>query len=184
MFLNQFVEWLATTSGSVALHESQYAYVAVESIHVFTLCIFVGLSAMLDLRLLGLAMGQVPVSRVVSRLLPWTVFGFVVMVITGALLFYAIPVRSYHSLFFRIKVVLLILAGINAWVFHAGVWLQVEGWDLARTPPSRARAAGAASLALWIGVIFAGRLIAYNWFDCDKPQSAAVVWATGCGGEK
>jgi hypothetical protein len=180
MSIDGFVEWIATTGGSVALHESQYLYVIVESMHVFTLCLFVGLSSMLDLRLLGLIMREVPVSKVVARLLPWTIAGFSVMVITGALLFYAVPVRSYHSVFFRAKVILLILAGVNAWVFHAGVWRHTATWDLDRVPPAAARFAGGASLVLWISIIFAGRLIAYNWFDCDKPQSAIVVWASGC----
>jgi hypothetical protein len=105
-------------------------------------------------------------------------------VITGALLFYAIPVRSYHSIFFRVKVVLLILAGVNAWVFHAGIWLRVKTWDLDLVPPRSARAAGAASLVLWTCIIFAGRLIAYNWFDCDRPQRQVVLWLTGCTSEK
>jgi len=102
------------------------------------------------------------------------------MVISGAFLFYAVPVRSYHSIFFRVKALLLILAGINAWVFHGGIWRRVASWDLDAAPPRGARAAGAASLVLWMSIIFAGRLIAYNWFDCDKPQRPAIQWASGC----
>ena len=45
-----------------------------------------------------------------TRMLPWTVAGFVVMIVTGLLLFYAIPVRTYHSLWFRIKVILLVVS--------------------------------------------------------------------------
>jgi hypothetical protein len=138
---------------------------------------------MLDLRLLGFALRRIPVSRIVSRLMPWTVAGFVVMVVSGALLFFAIPIRSYHSVFFRVKVVLLILAGVNAWIFHGGVWRRVIAWDLDPIPPASARLAGAASLVFWFSIIFAGRLIAYNWFDCDMPQGAAIQWASGCTGE-
>jgi hypothetical protein len=178
------VEWLAGTSGSIALHESQYMYVIVESVHVLTLCLFVGFSALLDLRLLGWVMLKVPVSKVVSRLMPWTVTGFVVMVTSGALLFYAIPVRSYHSIFFRFKVILLILAGINAWVFHAGVWRGRASWDLDRVPPRRARVAGVMSLVLWACIIVAGRLIAYNWFDCDHRLPPTAVFLSGCSQEQ
>jgi hypothetical protein len=184
MSLNTLVDWMATTSGSIGLRESQYVYVAVESAHVLTLCLFVGFSALLDLRLLGLVMRQIPVSKVVSRLMPWTIAGFAVMCVTGALLFYAVPVRSYHSLFFRFKVLLLVLAGINAWAFHAGIWRRVGEWDVADVPPRSARVAGAASLVLWTCIIFAGRLIAYNWFDCDKPQRPLIVWVTGCSADK
>jgi hypothetical protein len=178
--MTAFCEWLASTSGSIALHESLYMYPLVESTHVLTLCLFVGLAAIVDLRLMGVMLRDVPVSDVARRLLPWVAVGFAIMVITGVLLFYAIPVRSYHSIWFRIKLVLLVLAGVNAWVFHARIWRRVSEWDVAPVPPRAARLAGAASLVLWAGIIVMGRMIAYNWFDCDKPQPALVVWAAGC----
>ncbi len=120
---------------------------------------------MLDLRLLGLTMRRVAVSEVAGRLLPWTIAGFAVMIVSGALLFYGIPVRTYRNIFFRIKVVLLILSGLNAWVFHSTVYRKVAQWDLQPVPPLRARAAGALSLLFWSGIVVAGRMIAYNWFD-------------------
>ncbi len=180
--MSSFCEWLAATPGSIALHESFFVYPLVESVHVLTLCVFVGLAAMLDLRLLGVTMRRVPVSEVVSRFLPWMVAGFVVMVVTGVLLFYAIPVRSYHNIFFRVKVMLLILAGVNAWVFHARLYTRVADWDLAPITPRGARVAGALSLVIWAVVIVCGRMIAYDWFDCDKAQSPIVVRAAGCDG--
>jgi hypothetical protein len=80
-----------------------------------------------------------------------------------------------------LKVILLALAGVNVLLFHTGVWRTVAEWDQSPVPPQSARSAGAASLLLWIGVIFAGRMIAYNWFDCDRqPQPAIVNWAAGC----
>jgi hypothetical protein len=121
---------------------------------------------MLDLRLLGLTMRQVPVSEVTGRLLPWTVAGFVLMFLSGALLFYAIPVRTYQNIFFRIKVAMLLLSGLNAWIFHhSTVYRRVAEWDLDPRPPKQARRAAAFSLALWMGIVVAGRMIAYNWFD-------------------
>jgi hypothetical protein len=159
------MQWLADTQWSIMLHESQYAYTIVESVHVLTLCLFLGFAIMLDLRLLGLTMKDIPVSEVSSRLLPWIVTGFVIMVISGALLFYAIPVRTYENVFFRAKVVLLILAGLNAFVFHATIWKRLADWDGDATPPARARLAGGLSLIFWAGIVIAGRMIAYNWFD-------------------
>jgi hypothetical protein len=90
-------------------------------------------------------------------------------------------VRSYQSLWFRLKVIALILAGLNAFVFHAGIDRKVAEWDLAPTPPRAARRAGATSLILWAIIVVAGRMIAYNWFDCDKqPQPKAVNVFAGC----
>ena len=89
-----FVEWLDTHALSTALHESFYMYPLIETTHVLTLCLFVGTVLMVDLRLLGVGFRDVPVSEVTSRLLPYSIAGFVIMFVTGLLLFYAIPVRT------------------------------------------------------------------------------------------
>jgi hypothetical protein len=173
--------WLADTRGSIALRESLYMYPLVESVHVLTLCVFVGSAVVMDLRLLGLVLPQVRSSEMAARLFPWMKVGFAVMVITGGLLFYAIPVRAFQNIFFRIKMLTLVLAGVNAWIFHVGIGRRIAEWDRHTSPPAAARAAGMASLALWVLVIVSGRMIAYNWFDCDKqPQPDFINWATGC----
>jgi hypothetical protein len=165
MSLLGFCQWLAQTEGSIALHESLWVYPMVESVHVLTLCLFLGTVAMMDIRLLGFSLRRVPVSEVVRQLLPWGVAGFVLMVISGALLFYAVPVRTYLNIFFRVKLLMLVLAGLNALVFHTGVYRRVEEWDLASIAPKAARIAGIVSLVLWALIVAAGRMIAYNWFD-------------------
>ena len=96
-------------------------YPLVETVHVLGIMLFAGTIAMVDLRLLGRAFTDTPVSEMTSRILPWTVAGFAVMAVTGALLFYAIPVRTYHSVWFRLKLVLLVGAAINIWLFHRRV---------------------------------------------------------------
>jgi hypothetical protein len=178
--LDAFFQWLASQPTSVALHESLYVWPAIESVHVLTLALFVGFAAILDLRLLDVAFRDVPVSTLARRLLPWTGFGFVLMVVSGLLVFYANPVRFYHSIFFRAKMLMLVLAGVNAWIFHAGVWLSVDEWGPARPTPTAARLAGGASLVLWTAMIFAGRLIAYNWFDCGNVEARLIIWLSGC----
>jgi len=184
MSLLPFCQWLADTPGSIALHESLFMYPFVESVHVLTLCLFVGMSTMLDLRLLGITLRRVPLTDITNRLFPLMFAGFTVMVITGVLLFYAIPVRSYQSIWFRMKVVLLICAGLNAWIFHATIYRSVREWDVSTAVPQRARLAGVLSLVFWTGIIVFGRMIAYNWFDCDRPQSGIVVTVAGCTPEQ
>jgi hypothetical protein len=136
---------------------------------------FFGLTVIFDLRLLGWTMRKVPVLEFVRRLLPWTIAGFVVVAISGALLFYALPVRSYQNIFFRFKVILMLLAGLNVWIFHSRVYPKVADWDADPVPPKAARVAGALSLALWVGVVVSGRMIVYNWFDCDRQPQATPV---------
>jgi hypothetical protein len=132
-----------------------------------TLCLFVGTSAMLDLRLLGLTMQKVRVSEVMARLLPWTSAGFLVMLISGALLFYASPLLRYQNIFFRAKMLVLVLAGVNVWVFHNTVYRRVAEWDLDPIPPRSARMTGGVSLLLWAFLIIMGRMIPYQvyWFN-------------------
>ena len=181
MSLLGFCEWLARTEWSIALHESLYLYPLVETTHVLSLLLFVGTVSFVDLRLLGWVFRDVAVSEVTARLLPWTVIGFAIAAVTGSLLFYAIPVRTYQSLFFRIKVVMLLAAGVNAALFQRSNRKGVPAWDRNPTPPLRARVAGGVSLFAWATVIVMGRMIAYNWFDCDRqPQPAFVNWAAGC----
>jgi hypothetical protein len=181
MSLLPFCQWLAETPWSIRLHESLYGYPLVESTHVWMLAFFVGFTVLLDLRLLGWAMRRVPVSEVARRLLPWMRVSFGLMVLTGLALFYAIPVRSYQNIFFRVKMMLLVIAGLNVFVFHSGIFKRVMSWDREVPPPPRARMAGAASIVLWTTIIFAGRMMAYNWFDCDRqPQPGWVNWAAGC----
>ena len=183
MSLLPFCKWLATTPWSIALHESLYAYLIVLTVHVVTVSLFVGTAVILDLRLLGLTMPRMPVSQVMAGLVPWSAAGFLVMVVSGSLLFYANPVARYQNLFFRTKMVALALAGVNLWVFYHTVYRTVPEWDLDPVPPRGARRAAGLSLVLLAAAIMSGRLIAYNgyWFDCaSQPQPAIINVLEGC----
>ena len=160
-----WMEWLNETAGSIAIRESILFYPFVETTHVLSLALFLGMIAMLDLRLVGAGLRTVPVSAVAGRLLPWAYVGFALMVISGILLFYSGPVRAYGNIFFRVKMVAIVLAGLNAFAFHKTIFQQVAEWDADATPPPRARMAGAFSLVLWSAVVICGRMQAYNWFD-------------------
>ena len=176
-----FLEWLGSTPWSVRLLESFWAWPLLESAHVLSIALFVGTAMMMDLRLMGLTFRNVRASDFTSRLLPWTRAGFVVMVVTGLLVFYSNPVRYYHNIFFRFKVLLMVVAGLNVWLFHSRIHRKVADWDLAARPPRAAKIAGALSFLAWALIVISGRLIAYNWFDCDiQPQPAFVNWASGC----
>jgi hypothetical protein len=176
-----YLQWVYDSAWSTALRESLYMYPLVESTHVVTLMLFVGLTVMWDLRLLGITFRTVPISDMARRILPWIRVGFVIMFVTGVLLFYAIPVRSYQNIFFRVKMILLVLALLNIWYFHARTERSIGAWDTAPHPPRAVRLAAVASITLWFVIVVTGRLIAYNWFDCDiQPQSDFINWAAGC----
>ena len=159
------MEQLEATSGSIAIRESILFYPFVETTHVLSLTLFLGLIAVLDLRLTGYGFRTVPVSQVAGRLLPWALGGFALMVVSGGLLFYSGPLRAFGNIFFQVKMGLILLAGLNALAFHLTIYRRVAVWDADPVPPVRARMAGFFSLALWSGVVICGRMQAYNWFN-------------------
>ncbi len=163
MSLPDLCQWLQNTSWGTAIRESTWVFPIVEGTHVLTLALSVGTLLIVDLRLAGVLMRREPVSRVSNQLMPWSVAGFIIMFITGALLFWSQAVKAYGSIFFRIKVLLLLLAGVNALVFELTLRRSIATWDTAETPPFRARLAGVLGIILWAGVIAAGRTMAYNF---------------------
>ena len=165
MDLHTFFQWLEGTAGSIYIRESTIVYPLIETLHVLTLCLFLGLIGLWDLRLAGFGLRGVPVSQVGERLLPWALFGFVIMAISGALLFYSGPLKAAANPFFQVKMVMIALTGINALAFHLTVFKQVAVWDNSPTPPARVKWAGIISMVLWCGVVICGRMQAYNWFN-------------------
>ena len=179
--MSNFIDWLASTSGSIALRESLYMYPWIESAHVLFIAIFFGTLFFVDLRLTGYGFKNLSISQMNAKILPLTIIGFTLMITTGLLLFYALPIRNYHNLFFRIKLVLMLLAGLNAWYFHITMNKQSMVWDKKSLIPFSMKLSASASLFLWGLVIISGRMIAYNWFDCDKqPQSELVNFLISC----
>ena len=179
-WLLKFAEAIGATGFSVALHESYYMYAWVESTHVITLTISLGMLIVIDLRMLGLWLTDVPASRIAQRLDKPMLIGFSIMVVTGVLLYVGIPIRTTQSLWFRIKVILLVVAFVNAWLFRRHMLASVGTWDAAPVPPRRTRIAAALSLTLWAGVVTCGRFIAYDWYDCGQDNPAFIDWASGC----
>tara|TARA_Y100000748_G_scaffold300966_2_gene300353 strand:- start:996 stop:1574 length:579 start_codon:yes stop_codon:yes gene_type:complete len=176
-----FVIWLSETKWSIAIHESLYLYPWIESTHVLSICLFFGTLLFVDLRLTGRVFSNLSISEMNRRVLPLTLFGFSVMFITGMLLFYAIPVRNYQNIFFRIKILLIIIAGINALFFHRRMSKEAKAWDKDSFIPKSMKSSAIASLFLWSSVIITGRMIAYNWFDCDRqPQPRWINALTSC----
>ena len=176
-----FVVWLSETKWSIALHESLYLYPWIESTHVLSICLFFGTLLFVDLRLTDKVFNKLSVSEMNTKVLPLTIFGFLVMSITGLLLFYAIPVRNYQNIFFRIKMLLMAVAGINAFFFHRRMSKEAKIWDKDSSIPRSMKNSAITSLVLWSSVIISGRMIAYNWFDCDRqPQPRWINELTSC----
>jgi hypothetical protein len=141
---------------------------------------FWGLLEGTHLLTLGVTFRKTPVSVVSDKILPLTVAGFVILIATGLALFFAKPLVYYHNIWFRAKLVFLVLAMLNIVVFHTRVQKNQAAWDTLELPPRGARIAAVLSLVSWLLVIAMGRFIPYNWFDCGKPVPHIVNVLQDC----
>jgi hypothetical protein len=159
--LQHVCQFLYDSQIGTAIRESDNAFSIIESVHVLGITLLVGTIALLDLRMLGLVLRPIPITRIARAVFPLTWSGFAVMFASGFLLFWAEAAKNYGNPAFRTKIILLALVGINPLVFHTTVYRRVHEWEALAIAPWRARAAALASLTLWGGIIIAGRAIAY-----------------------
>ncbi|MGH1421050.1 MAG: DUF6644 family protein [Hyphomonas sp.] len=173
--MRDFVAWLSETPLSIALRESFVLWPALEAAHVMSIMLFAGTIFMVDLRLLGVVFRKVPFSEMDKRILPLTVAGFILLVITGLILVYSKPLVYYYSAFFRFKLVVIGLAMINIGVFHKMVQKGQAEWDTDEKAPRAGQISAIISLASWIIVIILGRMIAYDWLQCEKLEPGSFM---------
>lgn len=178
--LLQFAQWMEAQSYSQMLVAGYYSYSWLEATHVLTLMLSIGSLFIIDFRMLGWMLTNVPASTLADRLHKPMLIGFSIMFITGALLVYAKPVETIQSLWFRIKMVLLLLAFINAWIFNAKLKAAGGSWDMDPVAPKALRTGAIISLCLWCGVVTLGRYIPYDWVDCANTDNPTILWAAGC----
>jgi hypothetical protein len=160
-FVQHLCQLIYDSGFGTALRESDYAFSIVESIHVLAITLLVGTIILLDLRMLGVVLRGVSVTRIARAVFPLVWTGFAIMFVSGLLLFWAEAAKMYINPAFRVKIVLLSLVGLNPLIFHTTIYRRVHEWEVLRYAPWRARGAAIASITLWAGVIVAGRAIAY-----------------------
>jgi hypothetical protein len=164
MFILEFCKWLQETSLSVSIRESILMFPLLEGGHLLGISVSAGTIAISDLRMMGLIFKKESASDVFHQLIPWTSAGFAMMIITGTLLLISEPIKCYESVFFRLKVLFLFLAGLNVLIFHSSkIYRHIHEWEWAPDPPRAAKLAGWISLISWAVVIIAGRTTAYNF---------------------
>ncbi len=163
MTIVEICQWIQDTQIGTALRESVWWFPIIEGTHVLALALSVGTLMMIDLRLAGFLMKDRPVSEVSRQIVPWSLFGFIIMFTTGILLFWCQAVKAYGSVYFRLKVLALLLAGINALIFELRTRRSIADWDTDGVPPLKVRLAGIFGMVLWASVIAAGRTMAYNF---------------------
>jgi hypothetical protein len=144
------------------IRDSVFLFPMIESTHVIGLALVFGTIAIIDLRLLGLASTQRSFQRMASDILKWTWGAFALTALTGSLMFITNASVYYHNFYFRTKMLLLALTGINMLFFELTAARTIRNWDTAPSAPRAGKAVAALSLAMWIGIICVGRLIGFT----------------------
>lgn len=152
--------WLETSALAVAMRQWQWLYPIVEILHILGFVLVVGGAFFFDLRLLGRA-PSLPVSGLAAHLLTWSRAGFALVAPTGFMMFTAHATEFAVNSAFRLKLILIVVALLNAAAFHRWPFRSVARWNISAGAPAWARLAAVVSLACWIGTIACGRLLAY-----------------------
>ena len=162
MDIAAFLKSLEASGLATRIRDSLLLFPLIESTHVVGLALVFGTIAIVDLRLLGIASTQRSFKRMASDILKWTWAALALTALTGTLMFITNAQVYYHNFFFRTKMLLLVLAGINVLVFELTAGRTIHRWDKAPSVPPAGKAVAALSLAIWISVIFMGRLIGFT----------------------
>jgi hypothetical protein len=152
--------WLETSVLAVVMRQWQWLYPIVEILHILGFVLVVGGAFFFDLRLLGRGR-SLPVSGLAAHLLTWSRAGFAVVAPTGFMMFTAHATEFAVNPAFRLKLILIAVALLNAAAFHRWPFPSVASWNISAGTPTWARLAAMVSLTGWIGAIACGRLLAY-----------------------
>lgn len=152
---------LEQTSWATAIRQSLFLFPILETFHLFGIVLLVAATTALDLRLLNLSFEEYSVSALARPLSRWAWGGFAIQLISGFLLFASEASKLYANVPFRIKMILIVVAGANVVFFHYGVYCTVDKWDESAAVPAPAKIFGVLSILLWFGIITAGHWIAF-----------------------
>jgi uncharacterized protein DUF6644 len=160
--IQEFCQWLYDTPLAAMIRSNELAFPWLESVHVLAITLVLGSIAVADLRLLGLASVKRPVSQLLHEVLPVTWVAFAVALITGIAMFTSNAVEYSHNTPFQLKMLMMVLAGLNMVVFQLVTFRTVGTWDDAVKTPVGARFAGGFSLLAWISIVAFGRWIGFT----------------------
>ena len=153
-------EWIELLSIEAQAMNYPWLQPALEVMHFSGHTLSVGTIIYLDLRLLGMNKG-LPVMKLSSHVIPWTILGLVLAIVSGSALFLANPGYFWGNPALEVKLVLIAVALLNVAIFHYGIFRSVDNWDINIGTPITARLGGLISILFWLAVIVCGRLIAY-----------------------
>jgi len=184
MELDGLLNWLFETAIAASIRENDWLFPMLESLHVLGVTVFLGSIIWVDLRILRFANNERRLQKFVNELLPITWLMFLVAVVTGFALFSSNAVNYAHNIFFQLKILFLIFAGLNMIIFHVWYHNKVLSDDLSYPSPllgaeisnnsqfrdlifklafwAHGRWSAALSVVFWIFIIALGRWIGFS----------------------
>jgi uncharacterized protein DUF6644 len=162
MNIAAILKTLETSGLATRIRDSLLLFPMIESTHVIGLAMVFGTIAIIDLRLLGAASAGRSFQRMAADILKWTWAAFAITAFTGALMFITNAQVYYDNFYFRAKILLLVLAGLNMLAFELTAGRTIRFWDQAPSAPFAGKAVAAVSLTLWLSVIVLGRMIGFT----------------------
>lgn len=138
-----------------ALNNTEWAFPLAECFHIAGFAVSVGTIALVDFRMMGLALRKESAARLLRYTEPWTLIALIIVLFSGAVLFMSQTFIYLANQVFPWKMVLLVVAIVFNFTIHRKV---------ASSPtasPGLSKLVGGLSLLLWVGVVFGGLFIAF-----------------------
>jgi hypothetical protein len=157
-----FCQWLQATPWASAIRYSLSLYPVLYTIHIFGFVTLVTATSFLNLRLLGWCLRDWSISNVSKLALPWAKAGFTVQIVTGFLVFASQAVSMYNNTAFRVKMLMVLLAGANIVLLHTATYRGERGGETQDVAPLAAKVTAAFSMLIWFGIVAMSRVIGFT----------------------
>ncbi|WP_432711589.1 DUF6644 family protein [Pedobacter sp.] len=159
-FINPWLAWLEDSAWAHAIRQSLWLYPALEIIHIMGIVLLVGAAFLFDLRLLGYNK-NLALAELATYLLPISRKGLFLIIPSGILLFITNAKSLGIDPTFWLKMLLLLIAALNVWVFHRFIYTLPLAFSFPDQIPFVARLSAVISIVSWMAIIACGRLLAY-----------------------
>jgi len=158
--MQPLVDWLTSTQLSAFVNAHAWVWPACETLHFVGLALLIGNVGLLDLRLLGVEKGMAVIP--LNGFIRWGLAGFLINLATGIVFFVGNPAQYVSNVAFGYKLAFMALAGVNVLIFYAtGLARSVEALGPGDDAPLPVKVIAAASLVLWVAVMYMGRMLPY-----------------------
>jgi uncharacterized membrane protein len=159
--MHAFGDWLANTELSSIIQNVSWIIPAVQTVHIICVAIVISSVFLVDMRILGIFARSQPLAALARRFLTWIWYAIVVLFVTGSLLIIGEPSRSLLNPAFGLKMLMLIIVATLTLLIQRPLASDAGYWEASGGRRVTVRAIAITSLALWSGIVFAGRWIAY-----------------------